>query len=327
LVVSRRIQKVNAMGGDFLGILTHFERKLWLMKQALRRVGIIIKHHHSEASELALEIALLLETHKIESYFADESAQIFKRGKHGLKKFQVIPKAKMAKIVDFIIVFGGDGTYLSAARLMQDVSLPILGINMGTLGFLTEVRKEEAASVVGHIIKTGKYTTSERVMLEVSLIRKNKTVLKSLVINDAVVSKGAIARIIGVKIDVDGEWANTVRADGMILSTPTGSTAYSLAAGGPIVMPQLDCMLLTPICPHGLTQRPLLLPDTVTVDLTLDHMPGHVFLTLDGQEGIDLKAGDIIRVSRFKKHRLRLVNAPNRKYFSLLREKLNFGVK
>jgi NAD+ kinase len=113
----------------------------------------------------------------------------------------------------------------------------------------------------------------------------------------------------------------------MIVSTPTGSTAYSLAAGGPIVLPQLGCMLLTPICPHSLTQRPMLLPDSSTVDLTIEHMPGHVYLTLDGQEGIDLKDGDVIRISRFKKHALKVVSAPNRNYFSLLREKLNFGGK
>jgi NAD+ kinase len=297
------------------------------MKNKLRRVGIIIKHQQEEASKLAIEVAAHLEAKKIEVFFCDESRSIFSRGHRGLKKIKIVPKSTLAKKVDFIIVFGGDGTYLSAARLMREVSLPILGVNMGTLGFLTEVRKGEVFEVVDQIFNNGKYSVSERVMLEVSLIRKKKSILKSLVVNDAVVSKGAIARIIGVKIDVDGEWANTVRADGMIVSTPTGSTAYSLAAGGPIVLPQLDCMLLTPICPHSLTQRPMLLPDSSTVDLTIEHMPGHVYLTLDGQEGIDLKDGDVIRISRFKKHALKVVSAPNRNYFSLLREKLNFGGK
>lgn len=297
------------------------------MKTNLRRVGIIIKHQQDEANHLALEVALLLEGQGVQVYFCDESKKLFSRSNHGLKKYKVVSKNTVAKKVDFIIVFGGDGTYLSAARLMQDVSLPILGVNMGTLGFLTEVRKEEAIEVVNAIFTTGKFSVSERVMLEVSLIRNNKAVLKSLVVNDAVVSKGAIARIIGVKIMVDGEWANTVRADGMILSTPTGSTAYSLAAGGPIVLPQLGCMILTPICAHGLTQRPMMLPDDVTVEMIVEHMPGHVYLTLDGQEGIDIKDGDIIRISRFKKHKLKIVKAPNRNYFSLLREKLNFGGK
>jgi NAD+ kinase len=181
--------------------------------------------------------------------------------------------------------------------------------------------------VLNRILTTGKYALSERMMLEVSVQRKGKVVFKDLVVNDAVVSKGAIARIIGVKIDVNGEWANTVRADGMIISTPTGSTAYSLAAGGPIVMPSLGCMLLTPICAHGLTQRTLVLPDSVTVEMTLEHMPGHVYLTIDGQNGLDLKDGDLIRISKFKKHKLKIVRAPIRDYFSLLREKLNFGGK
>ena len=261
-------------------------------------------------------------------FFCDESSKALKSiVPNQIQKMKVVKKSELAKKVDLIVVLGGDGTYLSAARLMKDVSIPILGVNMGTLGFLTEVRKEEMHDVISRILSTGNLSVSERVMLEVSVIRKGRTILKDLVVNDAVVSKGAIARIIGVKICVNGEWANTVRADGMIISTPTGSTAYSLAAGGPIVMPDLGCMLLTPICPHGLTQRTLVLPDTVVVELTLEHMPGHVYLTLDGQDGLDLKDGDLIQVSRFKKHKLKIVKAPSRDYFSLLREKLNFGGK
>ena len=296
------------------------------MKTKIERVGIIVKHHHADAAALSLEIANLLLKRGIAVFFSDESAGIARSSKSA-KKIKIIKKPDLAKSCDLLIVFGGDGTYLSAARLMKDKSLPILGVNMGTLGFLTEVRKEEIFETLDRILVQGKVSISERTMLEVTVIRKKKIIVKDLVVNDAVVSKGAIARIIGVKIDVDGEWANTVRADGMIISTPTGSTAYSLAAGGPIVMPQMACMLVTPICPHGLTQRPLILPDTVTVELTLDHTPGHVFLTLDGQDGLDLQAGDLIQVSRFKKHKLKIVKAHHRDYFSLLREKLNFGGK
>jgi NAD+ kinase len=240
-------------------------------------------------------------------------------------RIKTIAESQFAKKVDFVIVLGGDGTFLSAARLMTDVSKPILGVNMGTLGFLTEVRREEIYDAINRILTEGQVRISERVLLQVQLVRQGKTVMKGVVLNDAVISKGAIARIIGIKIDVNGEWANTVRADGIIVATPTGSTAYSLAAGGPIVMPTLDCVMLTPICPHGLTQRPMLLPDTVKVDLTLSHMPGHVYLTLDGQDGIDLKDGDRITITRFKKHKIKIVKAPNRDYFMLLREKLSFG--
>lgn len=298
------------------------------MKPKIGKIGIIIKHHHSEAATLALDLSHLLINRGFSVFFCEESAKVLKSLTPAEKRrIKVIKKSDLPDRVDFIIVLGGDGTYLSAARLMRKKSVPILGINMGTLGFLTEVRKDEMHDVLNKILTTGKYGVSERVMLEVSVLRNGKTVFQDLVVNDAVVSKGAIARIIGVKIDVNGEWANTVRADGMIISTPTGSTAYSLAAGGPIVMPHLGCMLLTPICPHGLTQRTLVLPDDVNVELTLEHMPGHVYLTIDGQNGLDLKDGDLIRVSRFRKHKLKIVKAPSRDYFSLLREKLNFGGK
>jgi NAD+ kinase len=296
------------------------------MKRKIEKVGFIIKHHHAEAAALAMELAHLMMNRGLSVFLCDESAKVLKAAARDEKRhIKIVKKSELPSKVDFIIVLGGDGTYLSAARLMRERSLPILGINMGTLGFLTEVRKEEVHDVLNRILTTGKFHVSERVMLEVNVIRKGKVILNDLVVNDAVVSKGAIARIIGVKIDVNGEWANTVRADGMIISTPTGSTAYSLAAGGPIVMPQLGCMLLTPICPHGLTQRTLVLPDEKRVELTLEHMPGHVYLTIDGQNGLDLKDGDLIRVSRFRKHKLKIVTAPKRDYFMLLREKLNFG--
>ncbi len=295
------------------------------MKSKIKRIGLVVKHSQPEAAVLAVEIASLLHLKGFQVFFPDEVSQKIKSQSQG--RFKLVKKEKLVDHVDFIIILGGDGTYLSAARLMKVKSIPILGVNMGTLGFLTEVKKEEVYDALNQILVKGHMRISERDMLEVKVIRKEKTILHSLVVNDAVVSKGAIARIIGIKINVDGEWANTVRADGVIISTPTGSTAYSLAAGGPIVMPSLNCMLITPICPHGLTQRPLLLPGNVTVDLTVDDMPGHVYLTLDGQEAIDLKDGDLIRLSHFEKHKLKVVKAPHRDYFTLLREKLNFGVR
>ncbi|MBS1957962.1 MAG: NAD(+)/NADH kinase [Bdellovibrionales bacterium] len=294
------------------------------MKSPIKRVGIVVKQHQNDAASLALDIAHLLINQKYEVYLI-KGALPKEYSPRRMERIKFLKKNDLARKVDFIIVLGGDGTYLSAARLMQDVSKPILGVNMGTLGFLTEVRREEIYDALNKILTDGKMRISERVMLNVELRRKGKLLVKSIVVNDAVISKGAIARIIGIKVDVNNEWANTVRADGIIISTPTGSTAYSLAAGGPIVMPTLDCMLVTPICPHGLTQRPFLLPDDVKLDMTLDHMPGHVYLTLDGQAGIDLKKGDTISVTRFTRHKLKIVKAPNRDYFTLLREKLSFG--
>ncbi len=293
---------------------------------SVSKIGIIIKHENKEAAALSLDIAELLKGRGYQIFFCDESASAI-RQVNVKTKFKIVKKSALVSKVDLIIVFGGDGTYLSAARLMKEKSIPVLGVNMGTLGFLTEVRKEEVYDAINIILSQKKIEYSERVMLEVSVIRKGKAILKDVVVNDAVVSKGAIARIIGIKINIDGNYANTVRADGMIVSTPTGSTAYSLAAGGPIVMPSLACMMITPICPHGLTQRPLVVPDSVKVEMTVEHMPGHVFITLDGQELVDLKQGDVIQITRFKKHKLKVVKAPHRDYFSILREKLNFGGK
>ncbi len=293
---------------------------------SISKIGIIVKHQNDDAASLSLEIAEYLEGRGYQILFCDESSAIVRRFSRK-NKFKIVQKKHLVSKVDFIVVFGGDGTYLSAARLMKEKSIPVLGVNMGTLGFLTEVKKEEVFDALSSILKSGRLSFSERVMLEAKLIRKGKVILNDLVVNDVVVSKGAIARIIGIKINIDDHWANTVRADGMIVSTPTGSTAYSLAAGGPIVMPNLACVTITPICPHGLTQRPLIVPDSVKIQMMVEHMPGHVFITLDGQNIIDLELGDVIEITRFKKHKLKVVKAPNRDYFSLLREKLNFGGK
>ncbi len=312
----------------------------------IKKIGFVIKHNQAEATQLALEVGSFLTKRGFEMVYCDENqkallaAQKLGQSKGAEKidaKLKLIPKEDLPHKVDFIIVMGGDGTYLSAARLMKEKSIPILGVNMGTLGFLTEVKKEEIYDTLHRIFAKNELHFSLRTMLEVSVIRKSKvaanekapekTILQGIVVNDAVISKGAIARIIGVKVTVDGSWANTVRADGVIISTPTGSTAYSLAAGGPIVMPGLGCILVTPVCPHGLTQRTLILSDKKTIELTLDHTPGNVYLTLDGQEAVDLREGDVIRVSRFNEHKLKIVSAPNRDYFMLLREKLRFGEK
>ena len=293
---------------------------------SIKKIGFIVKHQDEEAAVLSIEVAELLKGRGYEIFFCDESKAIFRHTKVKTK-FNIVKKTALAGKVDLIIVFGGDGTYLSAARLMKEKSVPVLGVNMGTLGFLTEVGRDEVYDSLNLILKQKKIKYSERLMLEVSVVRKGKVILKDLVVNDAVVSKGAISRIIGIKIMINGQYANTVRADGMIVSTPTGSTAYSLAAGGPIAMPRMACMIITPICPHGLTQRALVVPDTAKIEMMVETMPGHVFITLDGQDLVDLKLGDIITVSRFKKHKLKVVKSPYRDCFSILREKLNFGGK
>ena len=301
----------------------------------MKRIGLIVKFHQGEATTLALEVGQYLLRKGCGVFFEDQSASIarslkrlaVKLPKGSSRKITVLSKTKLVESVDMIIVLGGDGTLLSVARLMQKKSVPVLGVNMGQLGFLTEVKKEETLPVLNEILESGKMTVSERTLLEVKVMRKGKTIYTGLVVNDAVVSKGAIARIIEVQVGVNGRWINTIRADGVIVSTPTGSTAYSLAAGGPIVEPKMKALILTPICAHSLTQRPLVLSDEGQIELRLASRPGQVVLTLDGQDLVDMKEEDTVTVRQFKKHKLKLVGSPTRDYFGLLREKLKFGMK
>lgn len=288
-----------------------------------QKFGFVIKHQHPEAAALAVELGALLLKHKAKVFVADESQAVAKK----IPSAQAIAKAELVNTCDLIVVLGGDGTYLSIARLMKSRSVPVLGINMGQLGFLTEVKRTEAKATLEAIVSGKTMRISERVLLEVTVQRGEKTVFQGPVVNDAVVSKGAIARIIGLEVSVNGEWAHQVRADGLILSTPTGSTAYSLAAGGPIVEPSVPALVLTPICPHSLSQRPLVLSDDSVIEICLTQRPGPVLLTLDGQDVVELSERDVVRVRKFKKHRLQLVADKERGYFGLLREKLKFGMR
>jgi NAD+ kinase len=306
----------------------------------LRCIGFVIKHHHPEAAALACDLGRFVLNSGLTVAFAREAqgaaktlrSQVQKMQKQraprkGVSAIQVLEKEQLPESCELIVVLGGDGTFLSIARLMRRRSVPILGVNMGQLGFLTEIKRAEAHAVLKGIIDGDKTPISERFMLEVTLKRGGKTLFSGPVVNDAVISKGAIARIIGLEVAVGGKWAHNVRADGLIVSTPTGSTAYSLAAGGPILEPGLPGLILTPICPHSLTQRPLVLSDRAEVQIRLHHRPGHVLLTLDGQDAISLQEDDLVLVRRFKKHPLRLISSPTRDYFGLLREKLNFGMR
>lgn len=295
----------------------------------------MVKHNNPEAASLAQDLALFALKDGRDVLFADESAPIPRglkktltnqRGS-GASRVRTVPKSRLAELADVILVLGGDGTFISIARLMKRRSVPVLGINMGQLGFLTEIKRTEAFDALSHILAGQPVQLSERSLLEVTLTRKKKVIFQGPVVNDAVISKGAIARIIGMQIAIDGEMANTVRADGIIVSTPTGSTAYSLAAGGPIVAPSLEALILTPICPHSLTQRPLVIPDSFEVQICLHDRPGDVLLTLDGQDVVRMKEDDIVTVRKFRKHSLKLISSPSRDYFNLLREKLKFGLR
>jgi NAD+ kinase len=222
-----------------------------------------------------------------------------------------------------IIVLGGDGTLLSVARLVGGYEVPILGVNLGGLGFLTEIHLEELYRVLERVIQ-GDYKKDEREVLNVTVFRRGDQMAEFTVLNDAVINKGALARIIDLETTINGEYISTFKSDGLIISTPTGSTAYSLSAGGPIVYPSLHCIVITPICSHTLTNRPIVIPDDVAIRIVLKTEDQEVILTLDGQLGFPLEFGDVVEVKKAQ-YRIFLIQSPYRHYFGLLREKLKWG--
>lgn len=234
-----------------------------------------------------------------------------------------ITSEELPELADMAVVLGGDGTLISAARLLGAREIPILGVNMGSLGFLTEVTLDELYPALEACIG-GDYKVSERMMLAVTVERENDVVFSHRVLNDAVINKGALARIVDMESLVNGHYLTTYKADGLIISSPTGSTGYCLSANGPIVHPDLECLTITPICPHTLTNRPIVLEASAEVAIRLISKDEDVYLTLDGQVGMELKCSDIVRVRRAE-HSTRLVMSRSKDYFEVLRTKLKWG--
>jgi len=229
--------------------------------------------------------------------------------------------AELARRADLLVVLGGDGTLLAMARALAERPVPILGINLGTLGFLAEVSVDEMEAALARAL-AGEMRVEQRMRLAVEHVRGERVLRSWLALNDAVVTSD-VARLIEIEARADGQLVTIYHADGLIVSTPTGSTAYSLSAGGPILLPGLDALVLTPICPHTLTQRPLVLPDEAALEIApLAGAPAR--LTVDGQEGEELAAGDRVRVRR-SEHALCLLVAPQRSRFDVLRAKLRWG--
>ncbi len=225
---------------------------------------------------------------------------------------------------ELVVVLGGDGTLISVARLFSGKNVSVVGVNLGNLGFLTEITVEELYLRMEQCL-AGESPISERMMLEVTLFRREKAIEKCNVLNDAVINKGALARIVDLETRVDGSFLTTYKADGLIVSTPTGSTGYSLSAGGPIIHPLMSCMVITPICPHTLTNRPIVVPsDSVVSIKATSSFDESVYLTLDGQVGFELREEDSITVRRAEMT-TSLVSSPNRDYYEILRTKLKWG--
>lgn len=277
----------------------------------IRTVGIVVKPNHTEALATAAELSIWLRENGVQR-IVQPDADIEQRNRqiHQLD-------------VDLVIVLGGDGTMISTARLIGEWDVPILGVNYGSLGYLTDFRIEEMFPALESII-AGNFTIDRRVMLEAEHFRDGKVIGKGRVLNDVVINKAALARIIEIDVRLNGLFVNTFRADGLIVSTPTGSTAYNLSAGGPIIYPSMNAVVMTPICPFTLTNRPIVVPDSAEIEVTLHKVSEGVVLTLDGQTGHPMKAGDRVTIGK-SPTTFNLVQPANRNYFDVLRDKLKWG--
>jgi NAD+ kinase len=289
----------------------------------IQRVGLIAKHHLDAAAGVLAELAGWLEARDVRAVFETETAALV-----GLPPGRpTSSRDDIPKACDLVLVLGGDGTFIGMAgriaRLGADV--PILGINFGSLGFLTEVTLEELYDALAAVLED-RADFDERIMLRARTRRQGPPLEDRFVLNDVVITKGALSRIIDLSVSIGGSPVMRVRADGLIVSTPTGSTAYNLAAGGPIVHPGVDALLLTPIAPHMLTNRPIVVPgdSEVRVEPMMNGSNDEVFLTFDGQSGYPIQGNDVIEIRRADRP-LRVVRAGNRTYFELLRQKLKWG--
>lgn len=288
----------------------------------MKRIGIIAKQNKPEAVPIVKNLVEWLHPKKIEVYIDEGMVKNFSPSLIGVY-LNSIKREEIPNYVEMIIVLGGDGTLLSVARLVRNHEVPILGVNLGGLGFLTEITLEELYRVLERVIQ-GDFITDERVVLNAAVIRRGERMAEFTVLNDAVINKGALARIIDLETTINGEYLTTFKSDGLIISTPTGSTAYNLSAGGPIVYPSLHCIIITPICPHTLTNRPIMVPDDVKIRAILKTKQQEVILTLDGQQGFYLEFEDVVEV-RKAESRILLIKSPYRHYFEVLREKLKWG--
>lgn len=288
----------------------------------MKRIGIIAKQNKPEAVPIVRNLVEWLRPKKIEVYIEEGIGKLFRPPLTG-PHLNSVGREDIPTHTEMIIVLGGDGTLLSVARLVGDYEVPILGVNLGGLGFLTEITLEELYRVLERVVQ-GDFVTDERVVLNAAVIRRGERMVEFTVLNDAVINKGALARIVDLETTINGEYLTTFKSDGLIISTPTGSTAYNLSAGGPIVYPSLHCIIITPICPHTLTNRPIVIPDDVEIRAMLKTKQQEVILTLDGQQGFTLEFEDVVEV-RKAEGRILLIKSPYRHYFEVLREKLKWG--
>jgi NAD+ kinase len=291
-------------------------------QRAIRRIGVIVKPHQAEALKTLCQLASWLEEHGIALVGGPEIERERIEHETGCA-VESVASDKLAASVDLLLVLGGDGTMISAARLLGQRQVPVLGINYGNLGYLAEFRMEEMFPALEYIL-AGDYRLEHREMLAVELFRGEERLMQSRVLNDVVINKSALARIIEIEAYLDGQFVNSFRADGLIVSTPTGSTAYNLSAGGPVIYPSMNAVVITPICPFTLSNRPIVVPNDALIELRLQTPDEEVVLTLDGQVGQPLAAGDRVLIGK-SETTFDIVTPTNRNYFDVLRDKLRWG--
>jgi NAD+ kinase len=287
----------------------------------MKTIGILARSGLVEAGPALRGLLAFLRDRGTDVAIEERTAPLLEGG---CNNCWIAPGADVAARADALVVLGGDGTLLAASQLLGERSIPVLGVNFGSLGFLTEITLPELLPAVESLLR-GDYRYEERRLLRAELLRAGGGTLTRDVLNDVVVTKAAVSRIIQLDVVLDGHFVSAFRADGIIISSPTGSTAYNLAAGGPILHPALAALVLTPICPHMLTNRPLVVGDGARVEVRLrDTRDVEVHITFDGQEGFPLAPDDLVTVTRSPRS-LKLVRAPARDYFEVLRTKLKWG--
>ncbi len=282
----------------------------------LKKVGIYAKENHPDVEVISSDICKRFKMEGIEVLLEDSLAE-------QIGHVNGYSDEEIPELVDLIIVLGGDGTLISVARLIGSRNVPIVGVNLGRLGFLTEITRDELPEMLERLI-SGDYQVSDRMMIDALIHRNGKVIGQFTVVNDIVINKGALARIIDMETYVDGRYLTSYRADGLIVSTPTGSTGYNLAAGGPIIYPDINSLLISPICPHMLTNRPIMVWSRSVIEIDVKFEDDVVFFTADGQVGRKLLPGDRVEVRR-SESRTRLVSSPSKDYFEILRTKLSWG--
>lgn len=275
----------------------------------INRIAIVTKKQKPEADELGRQLKEWLKSRGVEAAVLVNEPEP--------RVPELLPETQC------IVVLGGDGTLLSAARHYGQGGVPILGVNVGGLGFITAVGRGDLYPAMEKVL-AGDYQVEDRMLLTGAVVRGGVKIFQQTVMNDVVINKGALARIVELETFIDNEYLITYRADGLIVSTPTGSTAYTLGAGGPIVFPSLHTITLIPICPFALTNRAIILPDTVTISVHLDDKVQDVYLTFDGQLGLALEPGDVVEIQKAP-GAIKLIRSPYKSYFEILRTKLRWG--